>query len=62
MFDIKKQQSRPTAYRSKQHFTAQLDAAIADAIASQIDLRDLATVLEDKAQGLRVRDACTRPI
>jgi hypothetical protein len=43
-------------------FRALLDAAVDDAIAARIDLRILADQLEDKAQSLRFRYACTAPL
>ncbi len=61
MFGMKKAPSK-SIHELRNDAMAQVNAAVAAALDAQVDLRQLANLLEDHVENLRVRDACTRPI
>jgi hypothetical protein len=54
--------TQPTPLAAKEKFTERLDAAIADALASNIDIRVACDLLESRCQVLRNRWAVTAPL
>jgi hypothetical protein len=62
MFFKTKHQSQPTPFAAKEKFTERLDSAVADALASGIDLRVACDLLESRCNALRQRWAFNAPM
>jgi hypothetical protein len=61
MFSFK-QKPQPTVHDLRQQAIASVNAAVANAIDARVDYRQLANLLEDHVENLRLRDAMTRPV
>jgi hypothetical protein len=61
-FGTKKAPSTPSVHELRQQSVAKVNAAIAAAIDAKVDLRQLANLLEDHVETIRMRDATTRPL
>ena len=57
-----KKQMQPTPAAAKEKFAERLDSAVADAMASGIDLRQMCDLLESRCNGLRQRWAVSAPL
>jgi hypothetical protein len=58
----KKHPPKPSAHELRQQAIAKVNDAIAAAIDAKVDFRQLANLLEDHVENLRMRDACTRAV
>jgi hypothetical protein len=59
MFKLKKSTPSPSVY---DQFTSRLDAAIADALDSRIDVREVCDLLNARENALRIRWANSAPL
>jgi hypothetical protein len=62
MFFKKQPPSKPSVHELRHQAIAQVNAAVANAIDAKVDLRQLANLLEDHVETIRMRDATTRPL